>query len=70
MAPVGVFFGAGGRKQPGPRCRSRSSAAPARAAGCLECGECMTGCRHDAKNTLVKNYLYLAERAGATVHPR
>jgi cholesterol oxidase len=29
----------------------------------------MTGCRHGAKNTLVKNYLYLAERAGAEVHP-
>jgi cholesterol oxidase len=29
----------------------------------------MTGCRHNAKNTLVKNYLYLAERAGATVFP-
>ena len=29
----------------------------------------MTGCRHNAKNSLVKNYLYLAERAGAVVHP-
>jgi cholesterol oxidase len=29
----------------------------------------MTGCRHNAKNTLVKNYLYLAEKAGATVRP-
>ncbi|HEY1485758.1 MAG TPA: GMC family oxidoreductase, partial [Micromonosporaceae bacterium] len=36
---------------------------------CIECGECMTGCRHGAKNTLVTNYLYLAERAGAVVHP-
>ena len=36
---------------------------------CLHCGECMTGCRHNAKNTLVKNYLYLAEKLGATVHP-
>jgi cholesterol oxidase len=27
----------------------------------------MTGCRHGAKNTLVKNYLYLAETAGAEV---
>ncbi|MDO8149797.1 GMC oxidoreductase [Isoptericola sp. b408] len=36
---------------------------------CLHCGECMTGCRHNAKNTLVKNYLYLAERGGAQVHP-
>lgn len=30
----------------------------------------MTGCRHNAKNTLDKNYLYLAERGGAAVHPR
>ena len=30
----------------------------------------MTGCRHNAKNTLVKNYLYLAEKAGATVRPQ
>ncbi|OBK23672.1 GMC oxidoreductase [Mycobacterium asiaticum] len=36
---------------------------------CLHCGECMTGCRHNAKNTLVKNYLYLAEKLGATIHP-
>jgi cholesterol oxidase len=36
---------------------------------CLHCGECMTGCRHNAKNSLTKNYLYLAERAGAAVHP-
>ncbi|WP_166851270.1 GMC family oxidoreductase N-terminal domain-containing protein [Isoptericola sp. BMS4] len=35
---------------------------------CLHCGSCMTGCRHNAKNTLVKNYLHLAERAGAQVH--
>ncbi|MFL6083469.1 MAG: GMC oxidoreductase, partial [Mycobacterium sp.] len=35
----------------------------------VEVGECMTGCRHNAKNTLVKNYLYLAEKAGAEVHP-
>jgi cholesterol oxidase len=37
--------------------------------GCIACGECMTGCRHHAKNTLTKNYLYLAEAAGAVVHP-
>ena len=29
----------------------------------------MTGCRHNAKNTLVKNYLYLAEANGAVVLP-
>jgi cholesterol oxidase len=35
--------------------------------GCIECGGCMVGCRHGAKNTLDRNYLYLAEQAGATV---
>ena len=37
--------------------------------GCRQCGRCMVGCPHGAKNTLVKNYLHLAERAGATIHP-
>jgi cholesterol oxidase len=36
-------------------------------AGCRFCGGCMVGCRHNAKNTLDKNYLYLAEQLGATV---
>lgn len=36
---------------------------------CTECGACMTGCRVGAKNTLVKNYLHLAEHAGARVVP-
>jgi cholesterol oxidase len=39
---------------------------PARS-GCQHCGACMVGCRHNAKNTLVKNYLYLAEKWGANV---
>ena len=29
----------------------------------------MTGCRVGAKNTLVKNYLHLAEKSGARIHP-
>src|SRR4029079_12736144 len=37
--------------------------------GCLRCGRCMVGCPHGAKNTLVKNYLYFAEKRGATVLP-
>jgi cholesterol oxidase len=41
-----------------------------RRAGCRECGECLTGCRYGAKNTVVKNYLHLAEQAGATVLPQ
>jgi cholesterol oxidase len=37
--------------------------------GCLRCGSCMVGCRHGAKNTLVKNYLWFAERLGVTILP-
>ena len=68
--PVGVFFGVDGTKTPGQRVPDPyfGGAGPERT-GCIECGECMTGCRHGAKNTLVKNYLGLAERAGAQVHP-
>jgi cholesterol oxidase len=36
---------------------------------CCACGGCMVGCRHNAKNTLDKNYLYLAEKHGARVFP-
>ena len=60
------------RRPPGARRRGRRPVLRRRRArrrGCIECGECMTGCRHGAKNTLVKNYLYLAEQAGAEVHP-
>ncbi|MFD8412888.1 GMC oxidoreductase [Streptomyces sp. NPDC059650] len=76
MAPVGVFFGDGadaegtaaakpGEEVPDPYF---GGAGPARRA-CTECGECMTGCRHGAKNTLNENYLHLAGRAGAVIHP-
>lgn len=37
--------------------------------GCIHCGGCMVGCRYDSKNTLVKNYLYFAEKWGAQVRP-
>ena len=68
--PVGVFFGPDGEKTPGKTVPDPyfGGVGPART-GCIECGECMTGCRHGAKNTLVKNYLGLAERAGAKVFP-
>jgi cholesterol oxidase len=36
---------------------------------CIYCGGCMVGCRHHAKNTLDKNYLYFAEKLGAEVRP-
>ncbi|WP_067660920.1 GMC family oxidoreductase N-terminal domain-containing protein [Nocardia harenae] len=67
--PVGVFFGGPGSR-PGQDVPDPffGGVGPARRT-CTHCGECMTGCRHNAKNSLVKNYLYLAERAGAEVHP-
>lgn len=67
--PVGVFFGDEGQT-PGDTVSDPyfGGVGPERNP-CKNCGECMTGCRHNAKNTLVKNYLYLAEQAGATVHP-
>ncbi|MBT2367836.1 GMC family oxidoreductase [Streptomyces sp. ISL-10] len=76
MAPVGVFFGDGEdadgsvKARPGQEVADPyfGGAGPARKA-CTECGECMTGCRHGAKNTLNENYLHLAEKAGAVVHP-
>jgi cholesterol oxidase len=68
--PVGVFFGEDGEKVPGKTVPDPyfGGAGPART-GCIECGSCMTGCRYGAKNTLVKNYLGLAETAGAEVIP-
>ncbi|MEV6288884.1 GMC family oxidoreductase [Streptomyces sp. NPDC051896] len=76
LAPVGVFFGDGkdadgkSKARPGEQVNDPyfGGAGPSRTA-CTECGECMTGCRHGAKNTLNENYLYLAEKAGAVVHP-
>ena len=63
--PVGVLFGEPGVEVDDP---FFGGVGPRRR-GCLQCGECMTGCRHGAKNTLLQNYLYLAERGGAEVHP-
>ncbi|MEX0677626.1 MAG: GMC family oxidoreductase [Pirellulales bacterium] len=60
---VGVFFGEPGQTVPDPYFEGRG---PERT-GCIQCGGCMVGCRHNSKNTLDKNYLYLAERLGAQV---
>ncbi|GAA1478399.1 GMC family oxidoreductase [Nocardioides aestuarii] len=67
--PVGVFFGGPGQAR-GEEVDDPffGGAGPARRT-CINCGECMSGCRHNAKNTLVKNYLYLAESKGAKVLP-
>jgi len=63
--PVGVFFGTPGEGVADPYF---GGAGPERT-GCTQCGNCMVGCRVGAKNTLVKNYLALAERLGATIEP-
>lgn len=63
---VGIFFGSPdqeGKDIPDPFFNGEG---PTRTA-CIHCGGCMVGCRHNAKNTLVKNYLYLAEKFGAEV---
>jgi cholesterol oxidase len=62
---VGVFFGPAGVTVADPYFGGEG---PART-GCIECGACMVGCRPGAKNTLVKNYLWLAERRGVEIHP-
>ena len=60
---VGSYFGEAGVTVPDPYFRGEG---PDRA-GCQHCGGCMVGCRHNAKNTLPKNYLYIAETRGAKV---
>jgi cholesterol oxidase len=61
--PVGIYFGEPGKTVPDPYFGGEG---PERT-GCLLCGRCMVGCVHGAKNTLVKNYLYFAEKLGARV---
>ncbi len=67
--PVGVFFG-GPEQAQGEQVADPffGGAGPDRNT-CVACGGCMTGCKYNAKNTLVKNYLYLAEQQGAKVLP-
>lgn len=70
LTPVGVFFGekTGGEGAPGQTVADPyfGGKGPQRTA-CDECGSCMTGCRKGSKNTLVKNYLALAEQAGVEI---
>jgi cholesterol oxidase len=63
--PVGVFFGKPGTTVPDPYFGGEG---PDRT-GCTFCGACMVGCREGAKNTLVKNYLWFAEKRGVQVLP-
>jgi cholesterol oxidase len=65
LQDVGVYFGEPEKTVPDPFFEGRG---PERT-GCCSCGGCMVGCRYNAKNTLVKNYLYLAERLGVTIFP-
>ncbi len=60
---VAVYFGEPGKTVPDPYFGGEG---PDRT-GCIECGACMTGCRHNAKNTLDRNYLYLAEKRGLKI---
>ncbi|MGO4487267.1 GMC oxidoreductase [Microbacterium sp. 2RAF4] len=62
-APVGVWFGKPGERTPDPFFGGEG---PDRT-GCTLCGNCMVGCRVGAKNTLMKNYLALAERRGVAI---
>ncbi len=63
LNPVGVTFGHPGVAFADPYFDGHG---PERS-GCVGCGGCMLGCRFNAKNTLDKNYLWLAEKAGAVV---
>ena len=62
---VAVFFGKPNAEVEDPYFEGQG---PKRT-GCNFCGACMTGCRFNAKNTLDKNYLYLAEQNGVEILP-
>ncbi len=61
--PIGVYLDNPGKTVSDP---FFEGAGPDRT-GCMQCGRCMVGCPHGAKNTLVKNYLWLAEHSGVEV---
>ena len=60
---VGAFFGEPGVEVEDPYFGGEGP----RRSGCVRCGSCMIGCRHGAKNTLVKNYLWFAEKLGVEI---
>jgi len=64
-AKVSVYFGEAGRTVKDPYFEGKG---PDRT-GCIQCGACMTGCRFNSKNTLDKNYLYLAQQLGVKIIP-
>jgi cholesterol oxidase len=65
-APLGIYFGRPGETVLDPFFQEEG---PTRT-GCIQCGACLTGCPHNAKNSLDTNYLYLAEARGAVILPR
>ncbi len=62
---VGVFFDKPGVEVEDPFFEGEGP----RRTGCMRCGSCMVGCRHGAKNTLMKNYLWFAEKLGVRIEP-
>jgi cholesterol oxidase len=64
LAPLGIYFG---DKEGVENADPYFGGAGPKRKSCINCGECMTGCRHNAKNTLVKNYLYFAEKLGVEI---
>ncbi len=62
---VGIYFGEPGTTTPDPYF---GGAGPSRT-GCTGTGHCMVGCRDGGKNSLDKNYLYLAEKNGCSILP-
>ncbi|MCF7800607.1 MAG: GMC family oxidoreductase [Candidatus Marinimicrobia bacterium] len=62
---VGVYFGEPGKTVEDPFFNGEG---PERT-GCTYCGACMVGCRDGGKNTLDKNYLFLAEKRGVEILP-
>jgi cholesterol oxidase len=63
---VGVYFGEPGKEGAEVPDPYFGGEGPSRRS-CIQCGACMVGCRYNAKNTLVKNYLYFAEKWGAEI---
>ena len=62
---VGIFFGQPDKTVADPYFGGEG---PERT-GCTFCGSCMVGCPVGAKNTLDRNYLYLAEKKGVEIIP-
>jgi cholesterol oxidase len=63
--PQGIYFGEAGKVRADP---FFAGAGPERT-GCTRCGGCLTGCSDGSKNSLDKNYLYLARKLGAEILP-